>query len=168
LLPAEFRAAPVPHVFLPATVRNDLFGETYGAEFSVTWQPLDAWRLRVNYTLLRMQLHTRGPVPSLTEDTEGNSPRHQFSLSSHLDFGRTVEWGLGVRYVDALEAALLRIPAYTELETRLAWKPNRHCELAVVGQNLLHGHHPEFNPVAIYGRNVQVDRAVYAKVTLRF
>ncbi|MBI4664423.1 MAG: TonB-dependent receptor [Verrucomicrobia bacterium] len=171
-LPANLRTTPGPppttYLFLPLTVRNDLFGETYGAEISVNWQPLDAWRLRANYSFLRMQLHSRGPATSFTEDTEGNSPQHQFALWSHVDFGRAVEWGLGVRYVDDLEAKLLQIPAYTELEARLAWKPNRHCEVAVVGNNLLHAHHQEFNPVVIFGRNVEVDRAVYAKVTLRF
>ena len=171
-LPLEVRATPSPpsspYLFLPLTFGNDLEGATYGFEFSATWQPLDAWRLRANYSFLRTELQASGLVPSVTVDAGGNSPRHQIGLWSRADLGRHVEWDLGLRYVDDLEALLLRIPAYTELETRLAWRPNPNWELAVVGKNLLHDHHPEFNPVIVFARDVQVDRAVYAKVTWRF
>jgi iron complex outermembrane receptor protein len=121
-----------------------------------------------DYTFLRTQLRARHPSQSVTVDSGGNSPRHPLALWSHLDIGSRAEWEVGVRYVDELEALLLRITAYTELETRLAWKPNRHWELAVVGNNLLDGHHSEFNPVVVFARNVQVDRAVYAKVIWQY
>ena len=168
--PRVFRPGPpsTPYLVLPLTFGNDLEGATYGFEFSATWQPLDAWRLRANYSFLRTDLRASGLVPSVTVDAGGNSPRHQLGLWSQADLGRHVEWDLGLRYVDDLKALLLRIPPYTELETRLAWKPNPNWEFAVVGKNLLHDHHPEFNPVIVFARDVQVDRAVYAKVTWRF
>ncbi|MBI2949118.1 MAG: TonB-dependent receptor [Verrucomicrobia bacterium] len=160
--------SPTAYLILPLTFRNDLDADTYGLEISAAWQPLDSWRLRANYTLLRTRSHSRNPDQTFFSDTGGNSPRHQFALFSQADLGRKVEWGIGVRYVDELNALLLRIPAYTELETRLAWKPNRHCELAIIGNNLLHAHHQEFNPVIVFARNVQVDRAIFGKVTVRF
>jgi len=167
-LPAELRLSPSgqPYVALPITDNNALYGETYGAEVSATWQPLDAWRLRAHFAFLRMNLHTRGPIPSLTEESEGDSPRHQISLWSEVDLGRSVEWGAGLRYVDALWGQ--RVPAYAELETRLAWRPTSNCELSVVGRNLLDAHHQEFSPFLFFSRNVEVDRAVFAKITLRF
>jgi iron complex outermembrane receptor protein len=161
-------ASPMPYLVLPLTYYNNIYGETYGVEMSGTWQPLDAWRLRAGYTYLRMQLRTRSELKSFTEDSEGINPCHQVLLWSDVDLGRHVEWGVGLRHIDRLPSLLEQIPSYTELETRLAWKPNRSCELAIVGRNLLHAHHPEFSPTVITTRNVQVDRAVYGKITLRF
>lgn len=172
MLPAELRLSPgpeaTPYVILPLTFSNDILGETYGAEISAQWQPLDSWRWRASYTFLRMQLRTREPGPSVSEDSEGISPQHQISLRSDVDLGRRVEWGWGLRYVDELSSLLQQVPGYAELDMRLAWKPSRNCELAIVGRNLLHPHHREFSPIIITARNVEVDRAVYAKLTLRF
>lgn len=167
-LPVEFRLSPAsqPYLLLPVTDNNALYGETYGGELALTYQPLDAWRLRASYTFLQMNLHTRGPIPSLTEESEGDSPHHQVSLWSDVDLGRHLEWGVGVRYVDNLPAQ--RVRAYAEFETRLAWKPTTHCELSVVGRNLLDPQHQEFSPFLFSSRNVEVDRTVYAKITLRF
>jgi iron complex outermembrane receptor protein len=169
-LQLQFSSGPTatPYLVLPLVFGNDLHGETYGGELSALWQPVDHWRLRAAYTFLQMQLHTRGSVSSLSEANEGSSPHHQVSLWSDIDLGSHVEWGFGLRYVDRLPGLLQRIPAYTELETRLAWKPTRHCELAIVGKNLLHAHHREYSPVEVTARNVAVDRAIYAKITLRF
>ncbi|MBI2948043.1 MAG: hypothetical protein HYY23_10365 [Verrucomicrobia bacterium] len=61
-----------------------------------------------------------------------------------------------------------RVQANAELDARLAWKPTSNCELSVVGRNLLDAHHQEFSPFLFFSRNVEVDRAVYAKVSFRF
>ena len=165
--PLTLELNPIPHLEFPFNPSNDLYGETYGVELFARWQPMDLWRLRFSYTLLEMQLHTRDPVRFLSEDLEEKAnPHHQISLWSDMDLGDSVEWGAGLRYVDRLP--LLGIDAYTELESRLAWKPNRNCEIAIIGRNLLHAHHREFAPRAISGRNVEVDRAVFGKITVRF
>lgn len=167
-LPVEIRIAPSsqPYIVLPVTDNNALFGETYGAELSAQWQPADRWRLRFGYTFIRMNLHTRGTIPSLTEESEGDSPQHQISLWSDMDLGSRLEWGIGLRFVDSLPGQ--RIPSYTELGSRLAWEPTPGCEISIVGRNLLDTHHPEFSPFLFSSRDVEVDRAVYGKVTLRF
>jgi iron complex outermembrane receptor protein len=46
-----------------------------------------------------------------------------------------------VRYVDRLSAVYT--PAYTELNTRISWRPWPALELALVGENLLDPQHPE-------------------------
>ncbi|MBI2949117.1 MAG: TonB-dependent receptor [Verrucomicrobia bacterium] len=167
-LPIElrFNSSAQPYLLLPVTINNALFGESYGVELSVRWQPIDAWRLRANYTFLKVNLHTRGLVPSLTEQSEGDNPQHQISIWSDVDLGRRVEWGMGFRFVDGLPAQ--NVGSYSELQARLAWKPTSKWELSVVGRDLLHAHHQEFSPFLFISRDVQVDRAVYAKVTLRF
>ena len=54
----------------------------------------------------------------------------------------------------------------------LAWKPYDSLELALVGQNLLASHHPEFYSLAgAFSNNAaaaEIERSVYGKVTWRF
>jgi len=160
------RFAPEAHLFIPATYQNDLYAESYGFEVSAVWQPLDAWRLRSSYSFLKQNFHTRGPIRSFSEDGETYDPQQQFFVWSDMDLGRKVEWGMRLRYVDDRRG--LGIPNYTALDARLAWKPTANCELVVIGRNVLDPHHREAAPQIVSSSNVQVDRAVYAKLTLRF
>jgi iron complex outermembrane receptor protein len=164
----ELRSSPENtfYIAVPLTISNDLFGETYGMETSASWQPLDSWRLRASYSLLKMNLHSRNPPPSVGEADEGFNPQHQFLLWSDVDLGPKVEVGAGLRYVSSLPSR--NIDAYTELDVRLAWKPNKNCELAIIGRNLLDPHHREFGPHSITTPNVEVERSVFAKLTFRF
>jgi iron complex outermembrane receptor protein len=166
VLPGELGLTPEPHLVIPGTNKNDLYGESYGGELSAVWQPLDAWRLRAGYSLLKLNLHSRGPIRSITEDNEEFDSQQQVFLWSDMDLGRHVEWGLGFRYVD--DRRNLGIPDYTALESRLAWKPTPNCEIALIGRNLLDPRHREAAPQVISANRVEVDRAVYAKLTLRF
>jgi iron complex outermembrane recepter protein len=169
-LPLKLQTTPGPpaalYLELPLTFSNKTDGNTYGFEVAATWEPIDQWRLRAGYSLIEMDLN--GPVQAFTKDMEGASPQHQASLWSDLQLSRTTEWGVGVRYVDDLPARLQQVPSYFELDTRLAWNPTQNCEVAIVGRNLLQPHHQEFSPSLIMVRNVEVDRAVYLKVTMRF
>lgn len=77
-----------------------------------------------------------------------------------------MELGLGGRYVDGRRR--IQVSDYTELDARLAWKPTPNCEIAVISRSLLHAHHQEAAPPAISPKDVEVDRAIYARLTLRF
>jgi iron complex outermembrane receptor protein len=46
----------------------------------------------------------------------------------------------------------------------VAWRPAPALEAAVVGQNLLHDHHPEFGPPGSRG---EIQRGAYASITWR-
>ncbi len=163
----EFQPAPFPHLVVPTTINNNLYGESYGFEVLATWQALDVWRWRASYSFLSLQLHNReSGIVSITEMEEFASPTHQVFVSTDVALGRQVELGLGFRYVDRLKVQT--IPAYVELEARLAWKPTPNCELAIIGRNLIDSHHREFSAELLTYRRVEVDRAVYGKLTLRF
>lgn len=163
----EFQLSPRPHLIVPAAISNDVYGQTYGGEVAVAWQPLDSLRLRANYTFLHLALHTRGVVPSITETLdEGATPQHQVFLGSDVDLGRNVEWGMGARFIEAMPQQT--VGTYFGLESRLAWKPTAKLELAIVGRNLLDPHHREFAPSLLTYRRVEVDRSVFAKLTVRF
>ena len=166
-LPIELVATPVPHLATTTELDNELYGETFGAELLATWRPVDFCRLRAGYSLLEMQLHTRRPEHSGSEKfEEGSSPSHLITVSSEFDLGRRVEWGFALRHIARLP--FWGILAYTELESRLAWKPTANCEIAIVGRNLLHDHHREYAPLITAIRDAQIDRSVFGKFTLRF
>ncbi|MDB6025205.1 MAG: ligand-gated TonB-dependent outer rane channel [Verrucomicrobiales bacterium] len=149
---------------------NGLRGETYGVELSLRWKPTAWWTLRPSYTFLEMQLHTKpGSTDSTTEKlTEGRSPHHQASVLSSMTFARKWDFDVWVRYVDNLSS--LSISSYVTTDVRVAWRPTKHLELAVVGQNLLQPRHPEFfeQTFGVAGRPAEVERSVYGKITWRF
>lgn len=66
----------------------------------------------------------------------------------------------GLRHVDDLADG--SVPAYTELNTRLAWAVTDYAEMAIVGRNLLHDDHLE------YTGGQRIPRSVYAELQWRF
>ncbi len=155
-------------------IANDLYGNTYGTEISATWRVLAWWRLQPSYTFLKMDLHARPYAPGLADNAsvaqlEGTSPENQFSIRSSMDFSHGLSFDTSLRYVDYL--SYFAINSYFELDARLAWQINKHWEVALVGQNLLHDAHAEFGPTYLGTQNgniTEIPRSVYARVTWRF
>jgi iron complex outermembrane recepter protein len=143
----------------PIRLSNGLQGYTQGGELGSNVQLLPGWRLRGTYSLLDMNLRTKaGSLDTTTEaSAEGSSPRHQATLHSLMDLPHHVELDPVLRYVSALRA--LQIPAYVELDVQAAWHPVQRIGLSLVGQNLLHSHHPEFTQTS------ELERGVYGKAT---
>jgi iron complex outermembrane recepter protein len=138
---------------------NGLKGYSQGFGMGYTIQALSWWRLRGTYSLTDLNLHTKeGNLDTSTErTTENSSPQHVAVLHSLMSLPGDIEFDPMVRYVSALPAQ--NTPEYGELDVRIAWRPVTRLELSVVGQNLLHERHPE------YGRNFEIQRGVYGKVS---
>ncbi|MBN2476967.1 MAG: TonB-dependent receptor [Pirellulales bacterium] len=151
----------------PLTFRvgNDMTGETYGVELSWNWKATEHWRLSGYYAFLQMQLHAAQGTAPTDENPEGSSPQNQVYVQSSWDLADDLEFDVSAQYVDSLPS--LSIPRYITLDARLAWRPRRHLELAVVGQSLLEGHRPEFTSDLLSTRNTEVQRGVYATATWR-
>jgi len=160
-----------PVTFLPLVFENDLEGETYGAEFTTTYEVVKGWRLRGGYTLLREDIRVKPGGSDLNNAlNETADPRHQFSIHSSMDLPHQIEFDTGLRWVDTLRmnntGAVAKVPSYFELDVRLAWHPAQNLELSLVGQNLLHDHHAEYG---LPGPNrEEIERGVYAKVVWRY
>jgi len=58
-----------------------------------------------------------------------------------------------------------RVPAYTGLDLRIGWHPNKQLELSVGGMNLLDRRHPEFGTLPVRS---EIQRAFYAKALWTF
>jgi len=50
----------------------------------------------------------------------------------------------------------------------LAGASNKALELAIVGQNLLHDRHAEFNSTEVYTQATEIPRSVYGTITWQF
>ncbi len=163
------RLSPPPaRVNVSAEADNKAKGETYGAELAVDWQALPWWRLKAAYTYLQVQIHkVDGSGDVTAEATEGDVPHNQFSLRSLMKLGKSVEFDAWFRYVDNLPGS--GIKSYVTCDARLAWKPLRDLEIALVGQNLLDNHHPEQGLEPLFSnQSTEVPRGIYGKVTWKF
>ncbi|MEX0612712.1 MAG: TonB-dependent receptor, partial [Pirellulales bacterium] len=157
---SSLRATP-PGV-LPIINSNDNTGEGYGAELAAQLDITDDWRLTGNYSFLQLQIHP-GPgtldfLGAAGASIEGSSPHNQVFLMSSHDLTDHIQLDVISRYIDKLP--FQNVAGYIALDVRLAWRPNSCTEVAVVGQNLLDSHHPEFS-----GGN-EIKRGVYGMFTL--
>jgi iron complex outermembrane receptor protein len=156
----EFFPQPT-HLILPLTFINGTGADTYGVELATNWSISDHWRLSTQYTFLRILTY---PVDIAAD---GGSPKHQIYMRSSWDLRENVDFDLTFRYVDCLTG--YDVPSYVTMDARLAWRPKKQLELAVVGQNLLQDHHQEFGVVPLPGYEVtEVPRGVYGTVTWRY
>jgi iron complex outermembrane receptor protein len=156
-------------LILPLDRANRMTAETYGLEVAATWQLTDWWRLYGAYAFLKMNLHrdTGQPsVPAGVEAPEGQSPQNQFYLQSSWNAPRDLQLDLIGRYVDRLPGFAPAVESYLSLDARLAWRPRKNLELAVVGQNLLDSHHAEFGTSPLLrSPRVEIQRGVYGSIT---
>jgi iron complex outermembrane receptor protein len=136
-----------PPAAFPLVIRNGLDGESYGAELTSEYRVADAWRVRVGYTEMRINIWAK---PTSTDTSKGrsenHSPNRQFSVHSSLDLPADLRLDGGLRYVG--EIANQQVPGYAELDARLTWSPTAQLGLSLVGQNLLHRRHAEFGTPA--------------------
>jgi iron complex outermembrane recepter protein len=130
---------------IPVELENKIAGNIKGVEAWAEYQPLDSWVLSAGLTYLDEHLHledgSTDPV-GVNNPTLRNDPHYFGSLRSRLDLPHAMQLELDFRRVGALPEPAL--PAYSELDVRLAWLPNERLELALVGRNLLHDEHSEF------------------------
>jgi iron complex outermembrane receptor protein len=156
---------PAPGGGLPITLANLLHGSTFGGEATVHYQMTSWWRWTGSYTTVHKDLRLGAGSHDPTGGApEGDDPTYQASLRASLDLPRQVELDGWLRRVDSLPAPV--VPAYTEADLRLGWRPAAKLELSLVGRNLLHAHHPEFGAPSPLREEVR--RTIYGKVEWHF
>jgi iron complex outermembrane recepter protein len=159
----------------PIVFNNDLEGDTYGLELSGNYQLLDWWQLHAGYDLLRENIHAKpGYVDATGALNETADPENQVFLRSSMDLSRKAELDLALRWIDSLTIdngptggpVAGTVPSYFEMNARLAWHATRSLELSIVGQNLLHDHHPEYGYPS--PSREEIVRSVYGKAEWRY
>jgi iron complex outermembrane recepter protein len=155
---------PTPPAGIPIVISNKMTARTSGIEAEAEFAPGPFWRLHAGYALLSERFRFD---PTSLDTTQGsgehNDPRHQFWLRSFVDLPRRVELDAVLRSVASLPNPV--VPGYTELTLRLGWGHGGPLEISLVGDNLLHDTHREFQ---IGGPSESIERSVAAQVTWRF
>ncbi|MCX6953014.1 MAG: TonB-dependent receptor, partial [Verrucomicrobia bacterium] len=154
-----------PPLAFPVEASSGLRGQSTGAEFTADWRVTPRWRLRAGWTELRV--HSEPQSDSADDrsarDSISRDPNHQLSLRSLLELPAGWEGDASLRYGSAIRYQAM--PGYTELDLRLGWRPTAAWEFSLLGQNLLHSRHPEFNTP---GARRELQRAFYGKASWRF
>jgi iron complex outermembrane receptor protein len=158
-------AEPGRQVF-PLVIANGLEGRGKGVEATADLRASERLSFHVGYSYLSLDLQPKAGSTDTTSapGAEGASPRHRLYGRSVLNLRGGVDVSAGLRWVDELPSQ--RVPSYTELDMRLAWRAGAHLELAAVGQNLLRPHRPQWG-VGSTGA-VEVQRSVYGQLTCRW
>ncbi len=153
-----------PPLAFPVESSSGLRGRSTGAELAAEWRATPAWRLRWGWTELRVHSEPQsGNNDRGTRDSIARDPNHQLSLRSLLALSATIDCDVDLRYVSAIGST--NVPGYAEADLRIGWRPTGGWELSLLGQNLLHAHHPEFNSP---GSRREIQRGFYGKATWRF
>jgi iron complex outermembrane receptor protein len=132
--------------------------------------PQQNWRVTTSYAFLDLNIDAQGQDANRGAFFEGATPRHQFGVRSFLDLPASFQLDGQLRALSAVrqlppDPSGQGIDGYAELDLRLAWRGWKQIELSLVGQNLLHDHHPEFGPPLQRG---EIQRGVYGKVAWGF
>lgn len=154
-----------PAMIYPFINGNGVKGSTSGFELALDWKARPWWRLVTSYSFLNTDLR----AAPFSEDTttvfqdDGESPHNQGQIQSYLDLSKTLDLNLTFRYVGALP--YYRVSSYETGDARIAWRPIKHWEFALTGQNLLQPHHVEYGGDP--GPLVGIRRNVFGSVIFR-
>lgn len=142
---------------------NAIAGHSSGVEAWARWRAADNWQLDAGAFTLHKRLAVRAGASDVGGMAAlGNDPRFGASLRSSLDLPRRWSWDASVRHLAALPNP--RVPAYTAVDTRLAWAFAPGAELALVGQNLFDPQHAEWGAPA---NRVELQRAFIVQLRWR-
>lgn len=159
---------PGAPAMFPLRFGNGVAGRTLGLEASLDHRLTDWWRWSASYLHLNQRLRLKPGSRDLNQArAETSDPEHQIQLRTSLDLPGDVELDLALRRVDTVPVSGIAggtVPAYTELDARLAWQPRPGLEFSLTGRNLLHAQHTEAGSVAA---RRDIERSVSAQVTWR-
>jgi iron complex outermembrane receptor protein len=148
-------AGEPPRLVVPVRITNRGTGKASGAEASLLFSPTDRFRTQASYSFLRLELGGPGSA-----SFRSNSPRHQLWVASSVAPRPGLDVSLTFRAVSGIAGHA--VPAFRELDARVAYRPWPQLELAASGANLLAPRHAEF------GGGFDVERAGRLQATLRF
>jgi iron complex outermembrane receptor protein len=132
-----------PVTRLPLYWGNEMWGHTLGLEAWGEYRMTPWWRLSASLNVLDKHLKFQAGPPKLVGLAQaGDDPKYQASLKSSMNLGAKLTLDAHLRYVGTLPDP--RVPAYTELNTRVGWNLTDRMQLSLSGFNLLHERHQEF------------------------
>ncbi len=150
---------------LPLTFKNNLRARSHGVETTLLYQPAAWLMLKASHRYLDLDfLHAPDSRDTARGNTEGNDPRHMFTVTTHLDLPGSWELDVSVRHVG--ERPDPASDKFTVADVRLAWVLSESFELALIGRNLFYGEHREI--VTTNGLNDYIGPSGLVKATWRY
>ncbi len=157
------------YVVQPIAAGNMATGHSQGFELAADWRALPNLKFQLALSQFSMVIKEQGNA--FSTDREGSVPKHQLSLRTAWNPRADTDVDLWLRHVGRvtdLGESIVPIPAYTELDLRLAWRPMKNIELSLVGRNLLKKRHAEFVSEALDVPPMLVERSIYGQVNWKF
>lgn len=153
---------PSPTVF-PLLWGNGMQGHTYGMDLWAGYSVTEWWKLGAGLSEEREYFRFEPGSPGFFGTAEaGDDPRHRAFLRSSMNLGARWQLDADLRNVGALPDP--QVPAYTELNARLGWKPDDRLELSLSGMNLLHPWHQEY----VFSAADRIGRTIFLDARLKF
>ena len=160
-------AGPPARLVAAQQFQNKASATTHGLELSASWQPTEKWQLKAAYSWLEMRIRRdANSADNAIEAKAGDAPRHQMQFHAHHALNAQTNLDASLYYVDKLPNQ--NIPAYTRLDVRLGWRPQRDLELSLGARNLLDRQHPEFVSAIVGPGTSEIPRSIYGAATWRF
>jgi len=133
----------LPGPGLNLTWGNNLYGHSYGLDAWFNWRPLQWWTISGGTSLLGERFEfAPGGSGLLGPSQLGSDPSHQFQLRSSINAPARIQLDATLRAVGPLPSPY--VPAYREMDLRLARPFSRKVVLQLTGTNLLHARHLEY------------------------
>ena len=166
--PAACFASPASYILQVVEAGNDVEGNSHGFELTTDWRPQPTLLFRASMGYFSMHLHRKPGVESMEQS--GSFPEWQGALrmawnprpDTDVDF-----WLRRVGRVSEIPGGR-SVPSYNELDLRLAWRPSKQVELALVGRNLLHRRHQEFASELADMPTMMIERSIFGQVNWKF
>jgi len=159
-------------VYLP--MANTMEAETWGGELCANWVPSNDLRLQAFWSELRVEIQDPMSVLNSSYGYNGAFPKRQIGLRADWDFAPRLSADLQLKYVDELPAPFNqplitggKIPAYVDVDLRLAWQVLPELELALLGKNLFERSRLEFSSES-GAVLTEVQQAAYLRATWSF
>lgn len=146
------------------TTANNTNALSRGFEVLFNYIPNERWQWTASFSRLNLNvdLDSGSIAPVTTTDSiEGSSPKNQAYLRLSNTSFYNYQLDFTLRYTGELEYG--SVPDYTVADFRISRQIGSNIGLSLVGQNLLHGDHQEFN-----SQYTEVEPSVYLKLDYRF
>ena len=154
--------------------RNNRKAQTYGLEIVSNVSLSEKWRLALSYTFMQEKDET-----AITDFFRLNeSPRHQASIKSTMEFSDSVILDLGLRYVDGITLTnplgvgpsplSKQIDSYVQMDVSIGWNVLDRLNCSLSGNNLLNQSHGEYINTFFQQGLSEVERTVMLKLDYHY
>lgn len=152
-------------------LNNDNKSKGRGIELSAKWQARDDLRFVFDYAVVDNDIPV---VDGLEPDS---TPRQKLSLRTMFDVTPSVNIDMWLRYVNKTEVGgfiteplndRVEVPAYWNMDLRLAWQANDAIAVSLVGKNLLHTERLEGANTIFNNQVVEIERSVFGVVEWKY